>query len=141
LLFDHLNREFDVDLYDCVLSSEVVEGVHNIGPTDFDAHRFDVVYIEGGLYWGWNPSAVPKIELDVLKPFVNQGGIAIVADVGRNEATQKRDRSPYSSARDLFGTSPNWGASGDELLSRPAAFAPVPPPVARCRSERGRVRR
>jgi hypothetical protein len=32
------------------------------------------------------PSAIPKIELDLLKSFVNQG-VAIVADVGRNEST------------------------------------------------------
>lgn len=112
-LFDHLVREFDVDLCDCVLGTDVDEGVYNIRPTDFHAVEFDAVYIEGGLYWPCSTS--PKVELDLVKSFVNQGGVAIVADVGRNEATPERDQSPYASARGLFGTAPNWGMSGDKL--------------------------
>lgn len=36
---------------DCVSSTDVVEGVYNIRPTDFHAHQFDAVYMKGGLYW------------------------------------------------------------------------------------------
>jgi hypothetical protein len=89
--------------------------VYNIPPGDFHAQQFDTIYVEGGLYWGSGLSATAKVNLDLLKSFVRQGGIAIVADVARNEANPKQDQSPYSSARDLFGTAPNWGATGDEL--------------------------
>jgi hypothetical protein len=115
LLVDHLRREFDVYLCDCVLATDVSEGVHNIPATDFPHHQFDAVYIEGGLYWGWDPNAKPKIELGLLRPFVDQGGVAIIADVGRNKATWARDQSPYASAHELFGTAPDWGESGEAL--------------------------
>lgn len=115
LLYDHLSREFEVDLADCIVSTEVVGGVYNLHPDRFQASEFEAIYIEGGLYWGGGLNAVSKVELEVLSSFVQHGGVAVVADVDRNAAGNRRESSPYWRSVEIFGTAPDWGPSGTSL--------------------------
>jgi hypothetical protein len=116
LLVDHLRREFEVVICDGVFDSPpMVSSAEHLLVDDFLARRFDAVYIEGGAFWGDDADAGWKVPETVLRSFVADGGVLIVADVGRNEAGRRRDRSPYEHAYDLFGAHFDWGDDGSSI--------------------------
>lgn len=116
LLVDHLRREFEVVICDGIFdSAPVVSGEEHLLADDFLARRFDAVYIEGGAFWGDDADAGWKVPETLLRSFVADGGVLIVADVGRNEAGRRRDRSPYERAHDLFGAHFDWGDDGSSI--------------------------
>ena len=116
LLVDHLLREFEVVICDGVFDSPpVVSSAEHLLVDDFLARRFDAVYIEGGAFWGDDADAGWKVPETLLRSFVADGGVLIVADVGRNEAGRRRDRSPYERAHDLFGAHFDWGDDGSSV--------------------------
>ena len=115
-LVDHLRREYDVVTCDGVLDAPPVgsSGTHLL-VNDVAARRFDVIYIEGGAFWGFGADATWKVPETLLRSFVAGGGVLVVADVGRNEAGVRRDASPYERAHDLFGTRLDWGNDGSSV--------------------------